>query len=177
MSGGLLMWFTMRPEWSAVTLGVCLIAIGALIKSSFAGQPKTDDSGGALQPDPVKGLDETTLFAAMIWAAEVTGGITPEQLAAMFEDATGLKAPKWGRNYALAQQDRPHPAMVVILDKVQDEYDQKTIMSLVLAVCMTRNDLTTQARQLIWLLAAKISNDESRGAGAVRSRSCTHQGR
>jgi hypothetical protein len=167
MSGGLLMWFTMRPEWSVATLGVCLVAIGVLIKSSFTAQPKPARSGFAaqqkparasvaVQPKPVSGLDENTLYAAMIWSAEVTGGFTPEQLATMFEDLTGLKAPKWGRTFALTEQSRPHPAMVVILDKVKEKHDQRTIMALVLAVCLHRNKLTKQARQLIWLLAAKF---------------------
>ena len=156
MSGGLLMWFTMRPEWSALTLGVSLVAIGALIKSTFADQPKPIKSSDAVAPKPASGLDENTLYAAMIWAAEVTGGITPEQLANMFEDLTGLKAPKWGRKFALTQQARPHPALVIILDKVQEKQDQRTVMTLVLAVCLTRNKLTKQAGQLIGLLAAKF---------------------
>lgn len=157
MSAGFLMWFTMRPEWSAITLGVSLVAIGAVIKSLVADQqPKPVKSVAVVQPEPATDLNENTLYAAMIWAAEATGGITPEQLAAMFEDLTGSKAPKWGQKFTLAEQARPHPAMVVILDKVQQKQDQETVMALVLAVCMTRNKLTSQARQLIWLLAAKF---------------------
>lgn len=169
MSGGLLMWLTMRPAWSAIALGVCLVAVGVLFKSIVAELPqpakaKADStrqavpatSNGPARQVTAKDMDESTLYAAMIWAAEVTGGFTPERLALLFEDLTGMKAPNWGRKIALAEQSRPHPAMVIIFDKVQDKSDQRTIVALVLAVCLTRRKLSKQAAQLVWLLASKF---------------------
>ncbi len=178
MSGGLLMWFTMRPVWSALTLGLSLVAIGALVKSVVADPPKSVIPGEAHQPEPVNpgtdkhtgrvsagvavqpkpdgAPDESTFYAVMIWAAEVTGGIAPEELAIMFENLTGMKAPKWARTYPLTEQARPHPTMVIILDKVREKGDQRTIMALALSVCMTRKKFSKQATQLIWLLAAKF---------------------
>ncbi|MEM9105629.1 MAG: hypothetical protein AAGC96_08230 [Pseudomonadota bacterium] len=178
MSAGLLMWFTMRPEWSVITLGISLVSIGILIKSIAIDSPKPPKAGTAHKPQqvkpvaedktrrtrtnvavwpvPSKNLNKNTSYAAMIWAAEVTGGITSEQLATMFKTLTGMEAPEWGHGIALTKQARPHPAMVVILDKVQEKSDQRTVMALVLAVCFTRRKLSEQATQLVWLLATKF---------------------
>lgn len=101
-------------------------------------------------------IDVDLLFRAALRAAEATGGISPPELLADFEDLTGLTAPDWAGGI-----EEIHARAVVdddmeVFDKVTSLLDRQIIMALVLKIGSIDGQLPPRTKILVDTLAGRL---------------------